>query len=664
MNNERITILAELNSFTGYGLQLIEWFRWLTKLNYFVTLRPLRIRTDFGTTIPLDLSARVVWTPQCEEWEILLSPPSMIPTAGKKTVYYTMWESTVLPEERVAAINKATVAMVPSRWCRETFMRSGVTVPIYVVPLGIDSSIFRPTPFKEGPTVFATAGRTAHGRDRKGMDSVIRSFIAAFPYDEDVRLQIKCHPDCDLPPINDGRIIVTREHLAAEDVAAWLGDAHCFVSGAAAEAWGLWQHQSMACARPVICAPFGGLTEFIGDANSYPVSYRMSNSSEHFGGQWAVPDLGDVVEAMRGVHKNRDEAKRLGQVAAISVAGLTWKNSVQELLSVLGQVGAVAPFRSISFRPHLNHAPRNVESRKSIVEQCAENHWPAQVINFEQWPDEAVFNPSIIRPGIWCARSAVRKWNARTESKIITFRAAPSVSLVERGTINLPHDPGVWIEDPRGMTVDGQTVISFTAVDSRCAGIPSQQLAFIDRWDQVVDLWHVDFGNNGAGPSLATSAEKNWIWFKHGDDWHIIYWLEPMTVVRVVDRRVSEVFKTSSRHPDWRYGSKHGGAHPVRIGDEYFGFCHSLMPWFGRSYSRYFLSAYAFEAKPPFAMTRLARGPFLGSDDVYDPSCSCVICGGAVIQDGVWTLAVGARDEQCIRIRIPHSDILATMDKL
>lgn len=651
----RLTILAGLDSFRGYGLHAIEIARGLIRRGIYPSIRTIKMNDGvFGAGIPSDVRQLVVTGPQPELWELLLAPPHHVPTPGKKTLYFTMWESTVLPGRSVDLLNLSEAVIVPSKWCAENFQRSGVRKPIYVVPLGIDPSVFNPSLFhRSGPTVFACAGRTAHGRERKGLDGAIRAFIAAFPYDKDVRLRVKCHEDCTLPESNDSRIEVVRGHLPAHEVARFLSSSHCFVSAACAEGWGLWQQQAMAMGRPIIAAIYGGLQEFAGNENSYPMKYRIGDSSEHFGGQWAIPDLGDMIEQMRHVHRNREECEAVGKLAAQSAGAFTWNRANDELVSVLGQVGFTKPVRRVYFRPSLSHEGNEMRSAPSVITQARARGWEVDEFNFLLREDEAVFNPSLAGD-TWFFRRSKTTGGNRDGSIIFTSTGKH---------IKLPGFEGDWFEDPRALVDGDGFVLSYTRVSKGC--FPTQEIAFLDKDFNVKDVWHPNIGGNGTSPSTATKAEKNWAWFKHEGEWHMIHWIEPFEVRRVTSGLSDWKYWNPAYNPKWRFGVKHGGAHPTQIGNEYFGFCHSLLPWYSKNRSRYFISAYAFEAQPPFRMTRLAREPLLRSEDDWRTNpCSCCIAGGAVFKDDVWTLAVGARDEQALSIKIPHGDVLATMDNV
>src|SRR5687768_15270842 len=148
----RLTVLAEINAYSGYGLHLIEIVRGMERHGTYCSIRAKSVNA--AVKIPGDVLARVVQCVQPEPWELLLSHPYEMPTPGKKTIYYTMWESDRLPQQSVQLLNLAEAVIVPCYWNVDVFKSSGVKVPIYVVPLGIDPRVFKYSNAPAGPTVF------------------------------------------------------------------------------------------------------------------------------------------------------------------------------------------------------------------------------------------------------------------------------------------------------------------------------------------------------------------------------------------------------------------------------------------------------------------------------------------------------------------------------
>ena len=79
------------------------------------------------------------------------------------------------------------------------------------------------------------------------------------------------------------------------------------------------------------------------------------------------------------------------------------------------------------------------------------------------------------------------------------------------------------------------------------------------------------------------------------------------------------------------------------------------------------MGCYAFEAKPPFRVTRVSKKPILsGSEnDPRNLGAPCVVFAEGVIhRDGEWLVVGGSNDCKCFWTRIPHDELLKTMRKL
>lgn len=332
---------AAVNAFTGYGLHLIELVRWLPKIGVQPIVRPLRVKELFGAVIPPELRACISNKVQPDEWELLLAPVWQKPTPGKKTVHFTMYETDSLTMDYVRNVNRSEAVIVPCQWNQHGFMASGVTKPVHVVPLGIDPELFRRTGWPSGPFTFGAAGRLAHGRHRKGIERVAEAFLATFPGEPNVRLEIKLHPDCQCAEIHDPRIRYYRAHWPNEQVAAWLNSIHCFVSAAASEAWGFWQQQALACERALITPLYSGVLEFIAPEKVLPVAWKeVPATGEYHGmGNWAEIDPGSLCKQMRWAFEHPDTCQELGRVASTEARTFTAQNSVRKTWEVMLHLG-------------------------------------------------------------------------------------------------------------------------------------------------------------------------------------------------------------------------------------------------------------------------------------------------------------------------------------
>lgn len=79
---------------------------------------------------------------------LYVTPPYSVKLSKKFNVIYTMHELDTLPPEKqiwIKNLNEYDLVIVPSEWIKRNFIKFGVTVPIEVVPLGVDPLIFKGT---------------------------------------------------------------------------------------------------------------------------------------------------------------------------------------------------------------------------------------------------------------------------------------------------------------------------------------------------------------------------------------------------------------------------------------------------------------------------------------------------------------------------------------
>ena len=193
-----------------------------------------------------------------------------------------------------------------------------------------------------------------------------------------------------------------------------------------------------------------------------------------------------------------------------------------------------------------------------------------------------------------------------------------------------------------------------------------QVMAILNNDMRVLGTNHPVYGVNGPNIKENTQHEKNWTWFIHDGKPHMIYLTRPHTVVEC-DAGCSpqKEYKTTENNRLWRsdLGEPRGGSNPVRVGDDYWCFFHSSQPWWnGRR--RYFMGAYAFEAKPPFRITRMSSEPLLKGSHQNSRILEfpLVVFPGGALFDEVkqeWFVVMGINDCLCGWQKIPHEALVS-----
>ena len=342
---KRLVIKARFDGYTGYGLHAQEVVRYLHDASHDFGVDP--IPGDQRLEVPVGPEVERMFTPgsQTSKWELILHPPNIEPRPRAATAYFTMWETTQLPENSVRNLRRAAAIITPCEWNASCFSAQGISVPIFICPLGIDPEVFRSQSMPDqNICVFGTGGNlSVSGRTRKGVETVILAFQRAFPEERDVVLRIKTLPGDEMTNLNDDRITLSTRCLTQTELAEWYAGLTCFVSASKCEAWGLMQLQAMAVGRPVIACRFAGLREFLSEHVGYCVDFTLERADERYAGLgvWAVPELDSLISQMRRVYENRKEAALLGEKASGIAHRLTWASSNSRLENILRQLGAL-----------------------------------------------------------------------------------------------------------------------------------------------------------------------------------------------------------------------------------------------------------------------------------------------------------------------------------
>lgn len=221
-------------------------------------------------------------------------------------------------------------------------------------------------------------------------------------------------------------------------------------------------------------------------------------------------------------------------------------------------------------------------------------------------------------------------------------------------------------EDPRVFLHEGRIYLSYTTFvvfGKNQFSFAHQGISVLDKNWKVIQAHDPEFGHNKSDWLRNKNSEKNWLWFIWEGSPMLIYLTRPHTVVQFrFGSQTEEVRKwvTPEMNPLWNHGEPRGGTPPVLVDGEYWTFFHSSVPWIKHK-RRYNMGAYAFEAKPPFRITKMTSLPLLSGSrrDPWNEGKPLVVfpCG-ALLRDGEWLVTLGVNDLACGWIKIPHADLI------
>lgn len=261
---------------------------------------------------------------------------------------YTTWETTNLPKDWAENINLMDEVWVPCTQNVEIFRSSGVKIPIFVMPHTFN------IPLMESESI-STPLQNINSDDfvfysifqwtvRKGPLDLLKAYLTEFKGNEKVALVLKCYwmnpnePNDkdriknDIVEIkqrlfldNYPKIILIPNLLSRSQVFQIHKSGHCYLSFHKNEGFGIPIVEAMAVGNPTIVTNYGGVTDYIDNNNSYPISYQETPVygmpwPTYKGDQvWADINIMEARKAMRRVFSDREEGKLKGRAGKVLI---------------------------------------------------------------------------------------------------------------------------------------------------------------------------------------------------------------------------------------------------------------------------------------------------------------------------------------------------------
>jgi glycosyltransferase involved in cell wall biosynthesis len=329
---------ASINGISGYGRLIRDILTHFPRLGIEIKFIPLdAIPEDKKEDFEKYFSDRcsynlrdpeLLMTCPCNEFAA--NPIFRLNPHSNRTLF-TMWESTNCSFNFIEEMNKMKKVLVPNHYNKFHFERQGVNVPVEVLPLYVDTSIFKPIPKSKDKFIFGTGNKDP----RKRIDRTISNFRRAFPKERDVALKIKISPNDTPFYISDDRIEVCHSNLNSNELADWYRYLDVFVSSVSAEGWGMMQSEAMACGVPVIATKYAGLEEYFNEDNGFVVPHKEVPAEGYWGlpgAKWSDFKDSDFIELMRVAYNNQHLVKTKGNLAVSAIIPFTLERYLKGLL--------------------------------------------------------------------------------------------------------------------------------------------------------------------------------------------------------------------------------------------------------------------------------------------------------------------------------------------
>lgn len=282
----------------------------------------------FGYTV-IDMGTEKLNTNSTNISLFITLPTSFYKTSSKFDIGYTMFEATKIPPIWVNYCNTMDRLFVPCNANIKAFRASGVTVPIDVIPIGINTKLYNPELYEPtydfGMPQFEKAYKffiLNDGQPRKNNQMVFKAFSEEFNREiasNEVCLVLRQHV-----PHTKRNIIYIKEYLEDNKLASLIRSCDSMISASSGEAGDIPILSGMSMGKPVIVSKEfvhpdyveDNKTGYFIDTESIVPAYTQPIYKDSIGiiegAEWIYPSLTSLKEKMRYVYENRDEAEKVG----------------------------------------------------------------------------------------------------------------------------------------------------------------------------------------------------------------------------------------------------------------------------------------------------------------------------------------------------------------
>ncbi|HUS17384.1 MAG TPA: DUF4135 domain-containing protein, partial [Chloroflexia bacterium] len=231
----------------------------------------------------------------------------------------TMWETDRLPAGWAEQLNAARAVIVPTRFVADVFRDGGVTVPLEVVPEGIDPAIyhFEERPKRAGLTTLMVGTMV----ERKNVAQGVEAWKRAFADEPDARMILKCRfRYWDYEP-DDPRIRFVDANEPTRGIAHWYRQADILMA-LGNEGFGLPLVEARATGLPVIALTSEGQGDIYAEAPGCllpvaPARWQVTGTDARGrASARGIPDVDAIAAHLTWIATHPEDARALGRRAA------------------------------------------------------------------------------------------------------------------------------------------------------------------------------------------------------------------------------------------------------------------------------------------------------------------------------------------------------------
>lgn len=266
-----LTVVGFIDLADGVGrqsLELIDTFKNDCSVN-FIPTRPSKlsdvscslkriVRKNYRKLGKVIIFEDLLWWPGENKYQKIGS----VDAQDSIKIAYSMVESSKIPNEWALILNKHFDAVVvPDRFLIEVYQKSGVTIPVFELPLGLDLTPMLSAPLKTKPNTPFVFGNLSGCSDRKNQLLLVRAFAQAFGDDPHIQLRINSRAGekevsheltAEIEKLGYSNINFTRFRLERDDYLELFKKFDCYVNISKGEGFSIQPREAMALGIPVI----------------------------------------------------------------------------------------------------------------------------------------------------------------------------------------------------------------------------------------------------------------------------------------------------------------------------------------------------------------------------------------------------------------------------
>lgn len=264
-------------------------------------------------------------------------------------IAYSMLECSEIPSQWVRILNQQFDAVVvPDPFLVSVYENSGVTIPIFELPIGMNLDQYFNTPKRVRPSKPFVFGTTVSCDDRKNCPLLIEAFAEEFGDCEDVILKLnsrfgnvkKCRDLIDFLGVKN--VILTHKVLKNEAFINFLNSFDCFVNLSKGEGFSLCPREALALGIPCILTrntaqitlcDSGFVREVLSEIEE-PADYGIIFGNQILGNFFNCSKE-DVRRALRDVYENYSYYWQQAEKSYHWLQQYQWKNLKRKYMSLI-----------------------------------------------------------------------------------------------------------------------------------------------------------------------------------------------------------------------------------------------------------------------------------------------------------------------------------------